>query len=127
MAHSQDERATMFAEYTRGATSMRNLSVDDVQGICSIYPANDTRTVPTSVAPSGQVPADACDPTPRHGFSTQCAAPASKCALSPGMPGRFDRVASIPGLGRGGVAWVGVAFISFLRKARRQGRKKAAT
>jgi hypothetical protein len=120
MAHSQDGRATMFAEYTRGATWMRNLSVDDVQGICSIYPADDTRTVPTSVTPSGSMTADACDPTPRHGFATTCAATPSKCAVSPGIPGRLG------GPGFVGGALMAAATISFLRKAGGHGRRKEA-
>jgi hypothetical protein len=119
MAHSQDERATMFAQYTKGATWMRNLSEDDIQGICSIYPADDTRSVPTSVAASGQVAADACDPTPRHGFSTTCAATPSKCDVSSGMPGRHDWHAGAPLLGA-------AALISFLRKRAGQCRKKEA-
>jgi hypothetical protein len=69
MAHSGDERATMFAHYQPGQTSMRNLTEDDVNGICAIYPPDGNRT--TSVG--APVPEDSCDPTPRHGFSTDCA------------------------------------------------------
>jgi hypothetical protein len=75
MAHSPDSRATMFARYIQGSTSMRNLSEDDVAGICSAYPPDGTRT--TSVGMP--VTEDACDPTPRHGFSTECAQPQSSC------------------------------------------------
>jgi hypothetical protein len=75
MAHSGDERATMYAHYFQGTTAMRNLTMDDVEGICTAYPADGTRTtsVGTPVAEA------ACDPTPRHGFSTQCAAPEGGC------------------------------------------------
>ena len=38
MAHTPDDHATMFARYTQGATTMRNLASDDVAGICSVYP-----------------------------------------------------------------------------------------
>ena len=117
MAHSQDDHATMFAEYTRGATSMRNLSADDVAGICAIYPANDTRSVPTSVAASGSVAADACDPTPRHGFSTTCAPTPNQCAVSPGMPGR------LVGAGMGVVVWGSLALLGLLRRRGREGDK----
>ncbi len=67
MAHSQDQNATMFAHYTQGATSMRNLTADDIQGICTIYPADGTRT--TANGPLAEV---TCDPTPRHGYSGTC-------------------------------------------------------
>jgi hypothetical protein len=71
MAHSGDERATMFAHYQPGQTSMRDLTEDDINGICAIYPPNGNRS--TSVG--APVPEDSCDPTPRHGFSTDCAEP----------------------------------------------------
>jgi hypothetical protein len=64
LAHSADESAVMYAHYHPGSTM---LTADDMSGICSIYPPDDTRT--TS---SGSVPAGPCDPTPRNGFSTQC-------------------------------------------------------
>jgi hypothetical protein len=76
MAHSPDERATMYARYVQGSTAMRDLSEDDVSGICSAYPPDGTRT--TSVG--SPVPEGVCDPTPRHGFSTQCATPQSGCS-----------------------------------------------
>ena len=44
LAHSGDERATMYAHYQPGQTSMRNLTEDDVTGICTIYPSDGTRT-----------------------------------------------------------------------------------
>lgn len=78
MAHSGDPYATMYAAYTQGSTSMRSLTADDVAGLCSIYAPDGTRAVDMSVAPGGRVQADACDPTPRHGFSTTCAKPGSK-------------------------------------------------
>jgi hypothetical protein len=58
MAHSHDTDATMFPSYTPGSTDLRDLSPDDIAGMCSIYPA-------------AEVPSD-CDPTPRHGFSPLC-------------------------------------------------------
>ncbi len=67
LAHSQDPKATMFAHYTQGTTSLRNLSMDDVQGICAAYPPDGTRNTA-----DGGLPAGACDPTPRHGYSGDC-------------------------------------------------------
>jgi MYXO-CTERM domain-containing protein len=60
MAHTHDPSATMWPAYTEGSTSLRTLSSDDVAGICAIYP------------PGGSI--CSCDPTPRHGFSAECAA-----------------------------------------------------
>jgi hypothetical protein len=72
MAHSGDSAATMFAHYTPGSTAMRNLTADDVDGICSIYAPDGVRQVDPTVAPGGQMQATACDSTPRHGFQSQC-------------------------------------------------------
>ncbi len=69
LAHSGDSHATMFAHYQPGSTAMRNLTSDDVAGICSVYLPSGQRTL----AGSTSFPEDACDPTPRHGFTTQCA------------------------------------------------------
>jgi hypothetical protein len=82
MAHSGDGYATMYALYVHGTTTMRTLRDDDRAGLCSIYPPDGTRNVDPSVS-GGSVPEDACDPTPRHGFSTQCAsAPSKGCAVA---------------------------------------------
>jgi hypothetical protein len=75
MAHSGDMQATMFAHYTMGQTAMRLLTADDVAGICSIYSPDGTRNASAdAVPPDGVVPEDACDATPRHGFTGQCCA-----------------------------------------------------
>lgn len=81
MAHSGDENATMFAHYNVGQTTMRTLSDDDKDGICSIYLPNGDRAVDLSVEPSGEVVEQACDPTPRHGWQSVCAQPLG-CAVS---------------------------------------------
>jgi hypothetical protein len=78
MAHSPDEHATMFAHYTQGTTSLRNLSTDDIQGICTIYPPDETRTTG-----AGPLVETACDPTPRHGYSGSCGGGAM-CDVAPG-------------------------------------------
>ncbi len=88
MAHTGVDRATMYASYTQGTTYKRILTSDDVSGICSIYLPDGDRAVDPSATTdgSGLVPEDSCDPTPRHGFSTQCAPPASKsCAVGAGV------------------------------------------
>ena len=60
IAHSSDTAATMFATYTPGTVDLRSLTADDVNAVCSIYPPNRAN-LPT------------CDPTPRHGYLTECA------------------------------------------------------
>jgi hypothetical protein len=84
MAHSGDERATMFAHYAPGSSSMRLLTGDDVGGICTIYPPGGTRSVDPSVpgASKGRLEEATCDPTPRHGFSTECAIPPNKACVA---------------------------------------------
>jgi hypothetical protein len=102
LAHSGDNKATMYAHYM-SSTSMRTLTADDVAGLCSIYPPNGTRNVDPTVAASGSVTEDSCDPTPRHGFTTQCAQPPkSGCAVAAGDPS-----------GDGGTEIVFVALASF--------------
>jgi hypothetical protein len=112
MAHSGDVHATMYAIYTQGDTTMRDLTADDISGLCSIYLPDGDRVVDPSVSDGGLVPEDPCDPTPRHGFSTQCGTPQSKgCAVSDTSP---------PGttlaLGAGGVV---VAFVAVGYRRRR--------
>ncbi|MGO9839316.1 MAG: matrixin family metalloprotease [Polyangiaceae bacterium] len=111
MAHSGDDLATMYAHYTPGTTTMRTLTTDDTTGICSIYPPDGTRDVATSVSASGTIAEDACDPTPRHGFQSQCAQPQSKgCAAAPGDPKT------------GPVAWIVAA--AMLAAGARRGRRR---
>jgi hypothetical protein len=69
LAHSTDPDAIMYAHYH--ATSAQ-LTQDDIDGICAIYPPDGTRSTT-----SGTVPQDSCDPTPRHGFASECNAPAA--------------------------------------------------
>jgi len=117
MAHSGDDRATMFAHYTPGTTSMRVLTNDDVSGICSIYPPGGMRAVDKSASPdgSGMVVEDACDPTPRHGFSSECAKPPSKgCAVAPSAEGGGETAA-----GGGALAVLASSLLACARRRRR--------
>lgn len=92
LAHATDSKATMFASYKPGTTSLRTLSTDDIAGICEIYPNAKERKVDKSVN-GGVIEADACDPTPRHGFGTDCKAnppptdsgSSGGCALAPAI------------------------------------------
>jgi hypothetical protein len=100
MAHSTDTHATMYAHYTPGDEVMRTLTEDDVSGICSIYAPDGLRHVAKAASPSGVLPEEACDPTPRHGFTPECimsSAPStSSCAAAP--PGRAGDPRSVAGL-----------------------------
>ncbi len=71
MAHSGDDHAAMWAAYEPGSTAKRTLTADDTTGLCSIYEPDGERTVGASVG--RPVEQDKCDPTPRHGFSKDCA------------------------------------------------------
>jgi MYXO-CTERM domain-containing protein len=123
LAHSADPSAMMFAHYESGATT---LTADDIIGICTIDPSDGTRT--TS---SGALPGDACDPTPRHGFSTACNAPSSDDGGTDGetgssTPGATKSACSVgrPGhAGRMDAGMVGLAGLSVLvyRRRRRDG------
>jgi MYXO-CTERM domain-containing protein len=89
--------ATMFAHYVPGTISMRVLSQDDRDGICSSYLPNGTRSVDPSVSPNGTLQAAACDPTPRHGFQSSCAQPhQSGCSAAPASdPAGFSGTAGV--------------------------------
>lgn len=68
LAHSGDSKATMFASYVPGATAMRNLTGDDIDGICTVYrPSGERVVLDGKVMPGPQ-----CDPTPRGGFTRAC-------------------------------------------------------
>jgi|SRR5580692_11592726 MYXO-CTERM domain-containing protein len=72
MAHATDTHATMYAHYTPGSEAMRLLTEDDIDGICTIYEPDGTRSVEAPSFPTGSVLETSCDPTPMGGFTTQC-------------------------------------------------------
>ncbi|MEZ4298563.1 MAG: matrixin family metalloprotease [Polyangiaceae bacterium] len=61
LAHSKETDATMFADYKFGTTFLRDLSDDDIAGVCAVFPP-------------GKPVSDTCDAEPRHGFSDLCGA-----------------------------------------------------
>jgi len=125
MAHSGDSHATMFAHYNPGSTTLRNLTSDDVNGICSVYPPDGSRTVAKSVTPSGRVASEACDPTPRHGFGTACGAAPKKTNCNVGAVG------SVCPSGYGGavglVSGAALCVVTRLRRRARTGKTKGST
>jgi len=115
LSHSSDRDATMFADYRPGTASLRDLSQDDLDGICAVYPPGE--------------PIKGCDPTPRHGFSALCAAdqPEVKesggCAAAPrGDAGQGGRGGSLV---LAALALVGVAARARRGAASRAGREEA--
>lgn len=92
LAHSGDPSATMYAQYNPGSTAMRNITTDDVRGICDVYPPDGRRA-----ATGGEfVDGTACDPTPRRGFERACAEPESGCgkaAVGETSPDRLSPLA----------------------------------
>lgn len=68
MAHSEKIQAVMYATYEKGRSSARELTGDDVRGICSVYRPDGTRPVLGGKVTSG----GACDPTPYAGLQRDC-------------------------------------------------------
>lgn len=86
LSHSPQDTATMYYAYSNGSTAFRDLSEDDVLGICSIYPPVD------DLDPSR------CNPIPRHGFSSLCGADQTAgCRMTPATSGSAGGLAA--GLG----------------------------
>jgi hypothetical protein len=61
MTHSLDVTSTMWANYTTGDIGPRTLALDDIAGVCDIYPPVEPAVDKTT-----------CNPIPRHGFSPAC-------------------------------------------------------
>jgi hypothetical protein len=64
LAHSAESGAVMNAHYRAGQST---LTLDDVSGICSVYPADFTRSTGAGVTSSAL-----CNATPPLGFSSTC-------------------------------------------------------
>jgi hypothetical protein len=106
MAHSSVMSATMWPQYTAGTESFRELDPDDLEGICTVFPAGS---------------AARCDANPRQGFS-------SECGIFPSGQGGYCGVA------RGGLAapasgkslWLGLlGAVGAFAAARRPRRDQA--
>lgn len=86
LAHSDVENATMGSQYLPGEIGLRDLSADDVAGICAAY---------APAAPGSPRDPTHCDSTPRRGLQDFCgAAPEDDgCTLrAPGADGRLALV-----------------------------------
>lgn len=126
LAHATESSATMFASYRPGTSALRTLSADDIAGICAIYPSTTERNVAASVSASGTVTADACDPTPRHGFGSACAESTTPSENTSSNGGGCAVGARAPSAGRPGAlaALVAGALVFTAGSARRRRRER---
>jgi MYXO-CTERM domain-containing protein len=116
LAHSLVNDATMYPSYNKGDVSFRDLSQDDQQGVCAIYPA-DRPGLP------------ACDPTAASkgslGYSPLCGGDAvaypaddsSSGGCHCSVAGRGD-----PGAWASGVGTLAALGVAGGRRRRRPGR-----
>lgn len=95
LAHSlaAGNQATMFQSYRAGETFMRDLSADDICGLCTANPPKREAT---------------CDATPRGGLTPKCGGVAADSGCGCGVPGAGADD-----------AWIGVAGVAFILARRR--------
>ncbi len=120
IAHAPSKASVMFLSDEGHDIRKRTIGLEDVAAICAIYPPDGTRTVDVSVAATGHVGSTACDPTPRHGFTSECQSdpPVKRgCAAAPGD--------ASGGLGAFALAFA-VAGGVYFRSRRRCARRSAA-
>jgi Matrixin len=117
LAHTSDASAMMFALYHADAPM---LTTDDTGGICTIFAPDGTRS--TSAGPTSPGP---CDPTARHGFSTECG------SLHPNPPSNDNAPGSGGGCGigrsSGRFGFGGAALVVLFALAMRRGRRSTAS
>ncbi len=116
LAHSGDPLATMYARYESGNTKMRNLTTDDIAGICAVYPPDGTRAVHESID-GGGVPGESCNPEPRHGFGATCAETTTGC-----QSGAPVNSAGSSGAKAAFAPFAALACLAFARARRRKAR-----
>jgi MYXO-CTERM domain-containing protein len=95
LSHSEVTDATMFATYKAGSIALRDLTADDMAGICDAYP------------PDRQPRTDSC--SPRRGFISECEEPQpASCSCT--TPGRSTQT--------GGAALAAVVLAFFVARRR---------
>lgn len=117
LAHATSNTSTMFASYKPGTTTLRSLTSDDVDGLCTIYPNDAQRAIDPKVEPKGVVDADTCSTEPRHGFTKKCEEPVppdSGCATAPSPANASPSPPALAGVGIG----AGLALAVFGRRRR---------
>lgn len=120
LAHTTDVSATMFPDYMEHTTNLRQISADDIGGICAIYP------------PGG--PDCMCDFTPRHGFSDLCASaqtpgsvaePPDPSCVDPSNPDTSSGCAAAPGRASSIAALAVAAGLALAAASRRRRRARS--
>jgi len=113
LAHSALATAMMAAHYSDGV----RITDDDIAGICAAYPSDGTR--PTS---GGVLHAAACDSTPPHGFSSECAAPSTDPPASSDDSDGGCGVSRLPPSNSAGIvaSWAAMLGLCILRLTRRR-------
>jgi MYXO-CTERM domain-containing protein len=112
IAHAPSKASVMYAQDEGHDLRKRTIGLEDIDAICEVYPPDGTRPVDMSVASTGRVGMTACDPTPRHGFTSDCQAdpPSGGCSVS--SPARGG-----DGTG-GGAGWLVLGAALALRRRR---------
>jgi hypothetical protein len=88
LGHSPLPDAVMYYQDEGGSSRRRNLAPDDIDAICNVYPPGGARAVDSSLSNTGYVKDGACDPTPRHGFTSDCTDPHPRgCSIGEGSKG----------------------------------------
>lgn len=82
VAHSPDPAAVMFASYSPGSMTQRELHPDDIAAVCALYPEGG---------------GNRCNTEPRNGFSGVCddPEPSGLCSVQPASSGASYGVAAI--------------------------------
>ncbi len=116
LAHSDNHQAVMYPTYNAGATNMRNLTIDDITGVCSIYHPDGNRVVFDNTG-NQLTMGDSCDPTPRGGFQSACPTPGNPtCNISASGLGKNSLHGAPENVVIGSVFALGL----LLRRARRE-------
>jgi hypothetical protein len=121
IAHAPSKASVMFANDEGHDLRKRTIGLSDIMAICAVYPPDGAPAVDVVVDPSGRVPGTACDPTPRHGFTSDCQSdpPQRGCSSAPVEGGGGGR-------GGGGALVVAAAALGYFRSRRRCARRSAA-
>ncbi|APR84712.1 Hypothetical protein A7982_10061 [Minicystis rosea] len=100
--HTPDLYATMYAAYEEGSLDQRSLEVDDIEGLCAIYPPER----------SGK-----CDPQPENGLADACVQEHTDDGSSGGGGG--CALAASPAGAAGGFPFIVVGLFLHARRRRR--------
>lgn len=95
LAHATAPGSTMYASAKPHTTTLRTLTQDDIEGLCTIYPKETIRSVSAALSSSETLASTACNPTPNRGLASTCvgteapdAESQSGCSTSPAPLGR---------------------------------------